>query len=92
MIICGDTGQAFADSMYETTCFVGGEISELGNDAVIETPNSTDRNFLEVTLAEYLPEHLRKSPEEIKRFKKVVSGRKLWTFDKNEREVWREAL
>ena len=92
MIICGDTGQAFADSMYETTCFVGGEIAELGNDAVIEAPNSGDQIFLEGTLAQYLPEHLRKSPEEIKRFKKVVSGRKLWNFDKSERKVWREAL
>ena len=92
MIICGDTGQAFADSMYETTCFVGGEIAELGNDAVIEAPTSDDRTFLGVTLAQFLPEHLRKSPDEIKGFKKVVSGRKLWNFDKSERKVWREAL
>ena len=92
MIICGDTGHAFADSMYETTCFVGGEVAELGNDAVIEVPSSEDQTFLEVTLAEHLPEHLRKSPEEIKRFKKIVSGRKLWNFDKSERSLWREAL
>ena len=92
MIVCGDTGHAFADSMYETTCFVGGEIAELGNDAVVEAPDSDDQAFLEATLSEHLPEHLRKSPEEIKRFKKVLSGRKLWSFDKSERDLWREAL
>ncbi len=92
MIICGDAGQAFADSMYETTCFVGGKIAELGNDAVIEAPTSEDQDFLRETLAQHLPEHPRKSPEEIERFKKVVSGRQLWNFNKSERTLWREAL
>ena len=30
LIVCGDAGEAFADSMYETVCYVGGEIAEPG--------------------------------------------------------------
>jgi glutamate synthase domain-containing protein 3 len=87
LIVCGDAGEAFADSMYETTCFVGGRVAELGNDAVIEEPTATDQAFLGKTLSRYLPH-----PIPIQNFKKVVSGRKLWNFDKKERTVWREAL
>lgn len=29
---------------------------------------------------------------EMRNFKKVTSGRKLWNFDKDERAMWREAL
>ena len=92
MVVLGNTGRAFADSMYQTTCFVGGEIAELGNDAVIEAPTSEDQDLLREVLAEHLPGHPRASPAEIGRFKKVVSGRQLWNFDKNERTLWREAL
>jgi methylamine---glutamate N-methyltransferase subunit B len=88
LIVCGDVGEAFADSMYEAVCFVGGEIAELGNDAVIETPTDDDVAFLESTLSKHLPEKDFDSGN----FKKVVSGRKLWNFDKEERAVWREAL
>ena len=87
LIVCGDTGEAFADSMYEAVCFVGGRIGELGNDAVVEEPTEADLALLESALARYLPEN-----RGTRNFKKVVSGRKLWTFDKEERAVWREAL
>ncbi|MCZ6681177.1 MAG: glutamate synthase [Candidatus Poribacteria bacterium] len=87
LIVCGDAGEAFADSMYEGICFVGGSIAELGNDAVIEKPTAEDLAFLESTLSRYLPQKI-----EIHDFKKVISGRKLWNFDKDERAVWREAL
>ena len=92
IIVCGDTGEAFADSMYETVCFVGGNIAELGNDAVIEEPTAEDLTFLESTLSQHLPSKVGNSQSAIRNFKKVVSGRKLWTFDKDERAVWREAL
>ena len=87
MIICGNTGEAFADSMYELVCFVGGEVGDLGNDAVIEQPSPEDQAFLKAALAENLGEE-----QDVSRFKKVVAGRKLWNFDKNERAAWREAL
>ena len=87
LIVCGDTGEAFADSMYETVCFVGGEIRELGNDAVVEEPNAEDQKFLDATLKTHLPDR-----KDVNGFKKVVAGRKLWTFDKKERALWREAI
>jgi glutamate synthase domain-containing protein 3 len=86
LIVCGDTGEAFGDSMYETVCFVGGEIKELGNDAVVEEPNADEQAFLTTTLKTHLPE------KNVKAFKKVVAGRKMWNFDKQERALWREAL
>ena len=92
IIVCGDTGEAFADSMYEAVCFVGGNIAELGNDAVIEEPTEEDFTFLESTLSQHLPSKVGNSQTILRNFKKVVSGRKLWTFDKDERAVWREAL
>jgi glutamate synthase domain-containing protein 3 len=88
IVVCGNAGEAFADSMYEGVCFVGGDIAELGNDAVIEEPTAEDLAVLESTLSHYLPE----SEHHRHNFKKVVSGRKLWNFDKNERAVWREVL
>ena len=36
LVVCGNTGHAFADSMYATTCYVGGTIGGLGTDAVVE--------------------------------------------------------
>ena len=93
MIVCGDTGEAFADSMYEAVCFVGGNIAELGNDAVIEEPTAEELTFLESTLSQHLPsQSWQYAGSPIRNFKKVVSGRKLWNFDKDERAVWREAL
>jgi len=87
LIVCGDAGDAFADSMYETECFVGGEIAGLGTDAVVESPSAEEIARLDSTLAQYLPESRRGQD-----FKKVVSGRKLWNFDKREWKVWQEAL
>ncbi len=92
LIVCGDAGEAFADSMYEAVCFVGGNIAELGNDAVIEDPTAEDLATLESTLSHHLPTAIRNPQSAIRNFKKVVAGRKLWNFDKDERAVWREAL
>jgi glutamate synthase domain-containing protein 3 len=84
IIICGNSGEALADSMYETTIFVGGTISDLGNDAVIEEPSEADLQYLKSTLCRYDMNPLRD-------WKKVVSGRRLWNFDRND-VLWREAL
>ena len=65
---------------------LAGLVAELGNDAVVEEPTEEDLAFLEKSLSQYLPEKTGQS------FRKVVSGRKLWNFDKDERAVWREAL
>lgn len=86
IVVCGDVGEAFADSMYEAVCFVGGSIGELGNDAVVAEPSAEERTML----AELLSSHLPGKP--VPDFRKVVSGRKLWNFNKQERALWREAL
>ncbi len=89
IIVCGDAGEAFADSMYETVCFVGGRVEDLGNDAVIETPSPAECAMLESMLSQYLA---TQGHPPIGAFKKVVAGRKLWNFDKREWKTWREAL
>lgn len=89
LIVCGDAGEAFADSMYETVCYVGGKIAELGNDAVAAEPTDAERRFLDETLDRHA---VRRPPSGIRGFKKVAAGRKLWNFDKREWATWREAL
>jgi glutamate synthase domain-containing protein 3 len=85
IIICGDTGAALADSMYEGVVYVGGKITELGNDALIEEPSAEDQTALRDLLATYrIPSPLG--------FRKVRSGRKLWNFDRKELETWKAAL
>jgi glutamate synthase domain-containing protein 3 len=85
IVICGDAGDALADSMYEGIVFVGGKIAELGNDVVLEEPSTEERAALNDLLVTYrLP-----SPTA---FRKVVSGRKLWNFDRKELDVWKVAL
>jgi methylamine---glutamate N-methyltransferase subunit B len=92
LIVCGDAGEAFADSMYETVCYVGGKIAELGNDAVIEAPTPHDAESIDALLAAHLSPEARKSLPASGEFKKVVSGRKLWNFDKRDWKTWQEAL
>jgi glutamate synthase domain-containing protein 3 len=83
--IAGDAGDALADSMYEGVIFVGGAIASLGNDAVIEEPSEDDLRWLsDAFTAQDLP-----APAH---WRKVVSGRRLWTFAKHDLETWRAAL
>jgi glutamate synthase domain-containing protein 3 len=84
IIVCGDAGAALADSMYEAVVYVGGAVSDLGNDAVIHEPSPEDLGFLRDTLGAY-----GLDPE--RNWKKIVAGRKLWSFDRTE-ALWREAL
>jgi glutamate synthase domain-containing protein 3 len=85
IIICGDAGHALADSMYEGVVFVGGNIESLGNDAVIEKPSAADRKNLQKLMQTY-------NIAGPAAFRKIVSGRKLWNFDRKELEVWKAAL
>ena len=62
-----------------------GKIASLGNDAVIEEPTSEDVSWLHDLLHQY-------NLSSQNSFKKVVSGKKLWNFDRKEREVWKAAL
>jgi glutamate synthase domain-containing protein 3 len=85
IIICGDAGEALADSMYEGAVFVGGQVVALGNDAVIQEPTGEEMASLQELLATYKIS----GPAS---FRKVVSGRKLWNFDRKELEIWKAAL
>jgi glutamate synthase domain-containing protein 3 len=85
IIVCGDAGPALADSMYEGTVFVGGAIAELGNDAVVSDATPDEHAEIHATLAR----HGLKGPDA---FRKVVSGRKLWNYDKKELEAWKAAF
>jgi len=85
IIVCGNAGPALADSMYEGIVFVGGEIAELGNDAVVSEASQEEHGEIRATLARYG----LKGPES---FRKVVSGRKLWNYDKKELEAWKAAF
>jgi glutamate synthase domain-containing protein 3 len=85
IVICGNAGEALADSMYEGTVFVGGQIAALGNDAVVQDPTAEDMAALKDLLRTY-------SVPAPKAFKKIVSGRKLWNFSKKDLETWKVAL
>jgi len=84
IIVCGNAGPALADSLYETVVYVGGKIADLGSDAVIEELTEEDIRFLRDSLA---PHGLDAERD----WKKIVAGRKLWNFDKQE-ATWREIL
>jgi hypothetical protein len=71
--------------MYEGVVFVGGRIASLGNDAVVEGPTAEEQAWLYTLLATYTVA----APAA---FRKVVSGRKLWNFDKKDLNVWKAAL
>ena len=92
LIVCGDAGDAFSDSMYATTCYVGGKVDNLGTDAVLGTMEPAEVEQLEKTLTTQLPPDLRKTKPRAADFTKVVSGRKLWNFDNREWKIWQEAL
>ena len=85
VVICGNAGEALADSMYEGTVFVGGSIASLGNDTLVQAPSGEDDLMLDALFAA----HEIARPRTLQ---KVVSGRKLWNFEKHELQTWREAL
>jgi methylamine---glutamate N-methyltransferase subunit B len=85
IIVCGDAGDALADSMYEGVIFVGGEIATLGSDAVVSQASDAELAEIRATLAK----HALEGPPD---FRKVVSGRKLWNYDKKDMETWKAAF
>jgi methylamine---glutamate N-methyltransferase subunit B len=88
LVVCGDTGEALGDSLYEGRIYVGGRIGELGNDAIASELTDDDAAFLAEILDRY---QIGRAPSP-RRFTKVVSGRRLYNFDKKDFELWRVAL
>jgi glutamate synthase domain-containing protein 3 len=85
IIICGDSGDALADSMYEGTVYLGGRAASLGNDTKTADLDDEEWRFLKSSLALY-----GISPD--RPFKKIVAGRRLWNFEKQEFNLWKEVL
>jgi hypothetical protein len=71
--------------MYEGVVYVGGRIAELGNDAVVSDASEAELGEIRAALARY---GLRGPAA----FRKVVSGRKLWNYDKKELDAWKAAF
>jgi len=92
LVVCGDAGEAFGDSLYETVCYVGGKITGLGTDAVIEQISHGEAKSLDGLLAQYFESEARRKLPRGADFKKIVAGRKLWNFDKRDWKTWQEAL
>jgi glutamate synthase domain-containing protein 3 len=84
IILCGDADEALADSMYEAVVYVGGNIADLGHDAVHAELTEADRDLLRAAL---LPHGLDAERD----WKKIIAGRKLWNFDKDE-TTWHAIL
>jgi methylamine---glutamate N-methyltransferase subunit B len=85
VVVCGDAGPGFGDSMYEGELYCGGEIAGLGSDTLAEEPDAEELAWLE-DLCE--PHGL--SPA--RAWQKVRSAGRLWRYDKREFSIWREAL
>jgi len=77
MVVCGNAGKNLGDSMYDGTIFVGGEIADLGVDAVPGELTDIDKAWLtrKLTLYGLLPE------KGVDHFTKIVAGKQLWNYD-----------
>ena len=78
IIVCGDVGDAVGDSMYEGVIYVGGKITSLGNDAKIANPTQTELSVIDKKLK-------KNNITGSYKFKKIISEKKLYHFDKLER-------
>jgi glutamate synthase domain-containing protein 3 len=85
IIVCGDSGHALADSMYEGTVYLGWNADSLGNDTQLSEPGEQEWRFLKTTLAQH-------GVSADRPFKKIVAGRRLWNFEKQEFNLWKEVL
>ncbi len=77
MVVLGDAGKNLGDSMYDGTIYVGGEIAELGVDAVPGEMTELDVRWLTAKLARYD----LAAPRGVEKMQKIVSGKKLWNYD-----------
>ncbi|HKI19617.1 MAG TPA: glutamate synthase [Isosphaeraceae bacterium] len=86
IVVCGDASAGLADSMYAGTVFLGGRHDELGADAVFEDRSPEDLELIGSALDHW------KVTAPAGGFRKLVSGRKLWNFERSERDLWKTAL
>ena len=86
LIVGGDAGEALGDSLYEGKIYVRGRIQALGSDAVQADLTEADIALLTNAFADAGMDMV---PAD---FQKIVSGKKLYNFDKKEKEIWKTAL
>lgn len=77
MVILGNAGKNLGDTMYDGTIYVGGQVKELGVDAVDGEMTDLDMQWLTHKLALYGLE----APNGVQNMRKIVSGKKLWNYD-----------
>jgi glutamate synthase domain-containing protein 3 len=85
LIVCGSAADGVADSMYQGVVYVGGRTGELGADAVESDFTANDASLV----FGLLERHQVDAPMA---FRKLVSGRKLWNFRRDDLELWKSAL
>ena len=86
MIVCGDAADGVGDSMYAGTVFLGGRHGELGADAVFEDVAASERDLIAAHLDRW---RVRGRPDA---FRKLVAGKRLWNFERSDRQLWKSAL
>jgi methylamine---glutamate N-methyltransferase subunit B len=86
MIVCGDAADGVADSMYAGTIFLAGQHGELGGDAVFEDVTAAERDQIGAALEQW---RIDGRPAA---FSKLVAGRRLWNFQRSDRQFWKAAL
>lgn len=88
MVVCGDTGEAFADSIYEGRMFVRGQIADFGGGAKYDDLSEHDAAELSGLLERWAVAGTPPAEE----FRKIVSDKRLYNFDKRDFRLWRTAL
>ncbi len=83
MIVGGDAADGLGDSMYEGIIYIAGDIDSLGADAVEAALTDDDRAYAQ---ARHRRVRHAQTPDD---FRKIESGRQLWTFSTKDPELWR---
>lgn len=86
IVIEGDAGEGLGDSLYEGVIYLRGKPRSLGADALYAPMLAEDLVKIAGLLAR------AGSDARPADFKKIVSGKKLYNFSTNEKEIWRLAL
>jgi methylamine---glutamate N-methyltransferase subunit B len=86
IVVCGDAGEGLGDSLYEGVIYLRGKAESYGSDAIESEMTNDDIQRLARALA------VSDIDASAADFKKIASGRRLYNFDKKEKEIWRTAL
>ena len=85
LVIGGDAADGLGDSMYTGDIFLGGEAESLGADTVMRDPSDEELLGLKELLTSV-------GHEPDRPWKHVTSAGKLWHFEKEQYELWKQAF